>query len=90
LGDTELPKEIFEEYLHEVAHKYTAEKYDLINHNCNMFTNDIAEFLIGKGIDKKYWGQAKELLESPAGQMFKPLLLGMQQNIQNPPSGFYN
>lgn len=55
-----------------------------------MFSNEIAEFLLGKGIDEKYWGQAKQLLESPAGQIFKPMLLGMQQNIQKPPPGYYN
>lgn len=65
------------------------EKYDLINHNCNMFTTEIAEFLTGHPIDKKYANQAKELLESPAGQMFKPLLMQNQGAIQNPPPGFF-
>lgn len=89
VGETELPKEVFEEYLQEVGHKYTAEKYDLINHNCNMFTSDIAEFLIGHSIDEKYANQAKELLATPAGQMFKPFLEGMQKSVQNPQSGYY-
>jgi hypothetical protein len=39
LGHTEIPEEVFEDYLKDISHKYTAEKYDLINHNCNMFTN---------------------------------------------------
>lgn len=54
-----------------------------------MFTNEAAEFLTGKGIDEKYYNQAKHLLETPAGQMFKPFLQQMQGNIQNPPQGFY-
>lgn len=73
----------------DIAFKYTPDKYDLINHNCNMFTNEAAEFLTGKGIDEKYYNQAKHLLETPAGQMFKPFLQQMQGNIQNPPQGFY-
>ena len=89
LGETELPQELLEEYLADISHKYTAEKYNLIEHNCNMFTNDIAEFLTGKGIDRKYVDQAKNLIESPMGQMFKPMLMGLQGNIQNPPPGAF-
>lgn len=77
------------DYLKDIGHKYTPEKYDLINHNCNMFTDEMAEFLTGKPLDKKYSGQAKTLLDSPAGQMFKPYLTMMQNQVQNPPPGFY-
>lgn len=38
LGETEIPQDVFEDYLKELDHKYTPEKYDLIEHNCNMFT----------------------------------------------------
>lgn len=90
IGHTELHQEFFEDYLKDAGHKYTAEKYDIINHNCNMFTNEMAEFLTGSGIDPKYYNQGKELLESPAGQMFKPFLTQMQGNLQNPSNGgFY-
>jgi predicted negative regulator of RcsB-dependent stress response len=54
-----------------------------------MFTNEAAEFLTGNGIGEKYYNQAKQLLETPAGQMFKPFLTQMQGNIQNPQPGFY-
>lgn len=89
IGETEIPKEFFEEYLKELDHKYSPEKYDLINHNCNMFTAEAAEFLTGTPLDKKYAGQAKDLLESPAGQMFKPYLMNMQGAIQNPQPGMF-
>ena len=89
LGQTEIPKEVFDDYLNDLSPKYTAEKYDLINHNCNMFTNEAAEFLTGKPIGEEYTHQAKRLLETPAGQMFKPFLQQMQGSIQNPPPGFY-
>ena len=54
-----------------------------------MFTAEAAEFLTGEPLDKKYASQAKDLLESPAGQMFKPFLMQMQGNIQNPPPGYF-
>jgi desumoylating isopeptidase 1 len=89
IGETEIPKEVFDDYLKDLEHKYTPEKYDLIEHNCNMFTAEAAEFLTGKPVDKKYSTQAKELLETPAGQMFKPFLQQMQGAVQNPQPGFY-
>lgn len=89
LGQTEIPKEVFEEFLTDISPRFTAEKYDIIEHNCNMFTDAAAEFLVGKGIGDQYVKQAKNLLESPAGQMFKPLLAQMQGQVQNPPPGFF-
>jgi hypothetical protein len=89
LGHTEIPKEVFEDFLKDIAPRFTAEKYDIIEHNCNMFTDQAAEFLTGKGIGDKYVKQAKELLETPAGQMFKPFLAQMQGQVQNPPPAFY-
>lgn len=89
MGNTEIPKEVFEDYLKDLGPKYSAEKYHLIDHNCNNFTDEACEFLTGKSIPKKVLNQAKELLETPGGQILKPFLLQMQGNIQNPPPGMY-
>jgi hypothetical protein len=40
MGSTEIPKEVFEDFLNDITHKYTAEKYHLIDHNCNNFTDE--------------------------------------------------
>jgi len=50
LGKTELPMEVIEEYLDSLREIYTVEAYDLWRHNCNNFSNDLAMFLLGKGI----------------------------------------
>lgn len=55
-----------------------------------MFTAEAVEILTGVPLDKKYASQAKDILDSPAGQVFKPFLMNMQGNIQNPPQGFFN
>lgn len=80
---------MFEDYLNEIAHKYTPEKYHVIDHNCNNFTDEACEFLVGKGIPKKVVDQAKDLLNTPMGQQFKPFLMQMQGTIQNPPPGMF-
>lgn len=75
--------------MNEIAHKYTPEKYHVIDHNCNNFTDEACEFLVGKGIPKKVVDQAKDLLNTPMGQQFKPFLMQMQGTIQNPPPGMF-
>jgi hypothetical protein len=75
---------VFEEYLKEIGSKYTADKYHMIDHNCNNFTDDICEFLTGRPIPKRVFNQAKELIETPAGQIFKPYLMQMQNKAKSP------
>lgn len=50
LRDQDIDRATFEAYLREINHQFTVETYDLINHNCNNFTNTCAEFLLGRGI----------------------------------------
>ena len=90
MGETEIPQEIFEDFLKDIGPKYTAEKYHVIEYNCNHFTEEACEFLTGSGIPKRVLNQAKELLDTPAGQMFKPFIMQMQGAIQKPQPGMYN
>lgn len=50
LGYTHIPKNIFEVFLQEIGPRYTMETYSLLNHNCNHFTDEAAQFLVGTGI----------------------------------------
>ncbi|KVH94242.1 protein of unknown function DUF862, eukaryotic [Cynara cardunculus var. scolymus] len=50
LGVTHVPKDVFEMYLQEISPRYTAETYSLLTHNCNNFSNEIAQFLVGASI----------------------------------------
>lgn len=53
LGVTSLPEEVFLEYLDSLKSIYSHEAYDLFQHNCNNFTNDVSQFLCGRSIDRK-------------------------------------
>lgn len=50
LGKTEIPYPLFMEFLKELEPRYTEQTYDVFKHNCNNFTNECANFLLGKGI----------------------------------------
>ena len=50
LGSTEIPEEIFMELLQDISHKYTMQTYDVFKHNCNNFTDEVANLILGTGI----------------------------------------
>jgi hypothetical protein len=45
LGTTEIPEELFLEFLGEAAARFTPQTYDLFSNNCNNFSNEAALFL---------------------------------------------
>ncbi|PYH49550.1 bifunctional C97 family peptidase/thioredoxin family protein [Aspergillus saccharolyticus JOP 1030-1] len=72
LGQTELPLDVIDEYIQSMAGIYTPESYDLFLHNCNNFTQDLAMFLLGKGIPEHIQNLPQTFLSTPFGQMMKP------------------
>jgi len=74
MGETEVPKEVFMDFLKEVNHKFTIDTYDLFENNCNNFTDACCEFLLGKGIPEYITGLPKEVLATPFGMMIKPFV----------------
>eukprot|EP00308_Calcidiscus_leptoporus_P008267 CAMPEP_0119362584 /NCGR_PEP_ID=MMETSP1334-20130426/9598_1 /TAXON_ID=127549 /ORGANISM="Calcidiscus leptoporus, Strain RCC1130" /LENGTH=848 /DNA_ID=CAMNT_0007377811 /DNA_START=11 /DNA_END=2557 /DNA_ORIENTATION=- len=82
LGTSEVPRMLFEEFLEGITHKYTAAKYDLATNNCNHFSNEAAEFLLGRGIPDEIVGLPQRLLATPVGQAVAPMLQAMQDPLQ--------
>ncbi|KAI9846982.1 MAG: hypothetical protein M1837_003338 [Sclerophora amabilis] len=101
LGTTSLPRDIIATYLQTLGESYSAESYDLFLHNCNNFTNDLAEFLVGRGIPDRIQSLPRRVLETPFGAMMKeqidaamrpvvqqsshPALYPSATNAQSPP-----
>lgn len=48
--------------------------YNLWKHNCNNFSNDLATFLLGKGIPDHIINMPQAVLDSPMGRMLLPHL----------------
>ncbi|KAJ9142716.1 PUL-domain-containing protein [Pleurostoma richardsiae] len=74
LGKTDLPMDVVEEYIDSLREIYTVEAYNLWRHNCNNFSNDLATFLLGKGIPDHILHMPQAVLNSPFGQMLLPAL----------------
>ncbi|KAH8664070.1 PUL domain-containing protein [Xylariales sp. PMI_506] len=79
LGKTELPLEVVVEYIDSLRDIFTPAAYDLFRHNCNNFSNDLATFLLGKGIPAHISNMPQAVLDSPFGRMLQPQLTQMVQ-----------
>ncbi|DBA03357.1 TPA: hypothetical protein N0F65_004634 [Lagenidium giganteum] len=82
LGTTDIPQERFEAFLREINHRFTAATYDLLNNNCNNFSNELANFLLGKSIPQHIIDLPNEALSTPLGAMLRPAIENMQREMQ--------
>lgn len=53
MGETELPQELIDSFLEDNRYRFTSESYDLLNHNCNNFSEEFVNFLLGVSIPDK-------------------------------------
>lgn len=85
LGESAIPPEIVDEFLIELQQEYQQENYDLFDHNCNHFTEEFAQFLIGDGIPTTITSLPATVLNTPFGQMIRPYIDQMiRPVVQNP------
>jgi hypothetical protein len=66
-GETEIPQEVFESFLNDISARFTIDTYDLFKHNCNNFSNECSEFLLGKAIPDYITGLPAEVLNTQIG-----------------------
>lgn len=89
LGVTHVPKDVFEMYLQEISPRYTAETYSLLTHNCNNFSNEVAQFLVGASIPDYILRLPDEVMGSPMGALIRKLFATPFQNIDSHLGIFY-
>ena len=84
LGTTEVPEALFLEWLSSNAGRFRAEDYNLLRHNCNTFTDEAAQFLVGGGLPPHIARMIPEIMSSPMGAALAPMLenLSTQQQHQ--------
>eukprot|EP00697_Spironema_sp_BW2_P002787 gnl/Spiro4/13714_TR7309_c0_g1_i1.p1 gnl/Spiro4/13714_TR7309_c0_g1~~gnl/Spiro4/13714_TR7309_c0_g1_i1.p1 ORF type:complete len:341 (+),score=89.41 gnl/Spiro4/13714_TR7309_c0_g1_i1:152-1024(+) len=75
LGDTTRTMDEFIAWNSQMmATKYGPFDYNLLQRNCNHYTDDAAQFLVGRGIADDVINQVDRLLSTPLGAMFRPML----------------
>ncbi|KAF8073406.1 PPPDE putative peptidase domain-containing protein [Lyophyllum atratum] len=77
MGETSTDEETFNEYLTEMEDHYTADKYHLLDFNCNSFTNDLVGFLTGGSIPEYIKDLPTDFLATPFGAALRPTIDAM-------------
>eukprot|EP00388_Colpodella_angusta_P000645 GDKJ01002277.1.p1 GENE.GDKJ01002277.1~~GDKJ01002277.1.p1 ORF type:complete len:497 (-),score=180.52 GDKJ01002277.1:133-1623(-) len=78
LGETSIPQDIFDEFVKECENgNFHGSKYNIIENNCNNFSDECAQFLTGAGIPHHIVSLPKEIMATPFGQMLFPMLSSM-------------
>nr|GMD61117.1 desumoylating isopeptidase 1 [Ipomoea batatas] len=83
LGTTEVTKDVFEMYLQEISPRYTAETYNLMGHNCNNFSNEVAQFLVGITIPDYILDLPNEVMNSPMGPLMLPMIKQLEATLRD-------
>lgn len=76
LGNTCLPPAVVKEFLGDLGERYKGEDYDLFKRNCNHFTDEVAEFLVGKGIPIYITEVVDRVLSTEFGKALRPMVEG--------------
>lgn len=78
LGDTEIPQDIFVDYLASIGEQdFRPENYHLFEHNCNTFSSVVAIFLTGNKIPQHIQDLPSEVLNTSFGRMIRPIIDSM-------------
>lgn len=79
LGRTEIPHAVLLDHLRELASTtFRGSCYHLFDHNCNTFSNELANFLTGKGIPAEITNLPNEVKDTPIGAMIKQFIDSME------------
>ena len=76
-------------FLSSITNQFTAATYDLLNHNCNHFSNAVVRFLSDgtAAVPDRIVNIANEALSTPQGQALRRIIEGMQQQMNNNNAG---
>ncbi|KAJ3327070.1 hypothetical protein HDU76_012388 [Blyttiomyces sp. JEL0837] len=77
MGETEIPEDVYWEYIDSMKEFWVAEKYHLFDNNCNTFSNEVCTFLVNKSIPSHITSLPSEFLSTPFGRQLAPLIENM-------------
>ncbi|KAJ3412208.1 hypothetical protein HDV05_001118 [Chytridiales sp. JEL 0842] len=74
MGTTEIPEDVFWEYIETIKPSWPASKYHLFDNNCNSFSREVCMFLVGKPIPEYITDLPAEFLKTPFGRQLAPII----------------
>ncbi|XP_053209592.1 uncharacterized protein LOC128393417 isoform X3 [Panonychus citri] len=88
LGYSEIPFVLFQEYINTLnSTSFGVGTYDLFKHNCNNFSNEVAQFLTGNGIPPEIINLPSEVLSTNFGQILSRYQSPIENSINQSVTG---
>lgn len=83
IGETSKTRSDLDSFLNSVRHRFTAATYDLINHNCNNFSDVICRFLTEDraGVPVHIVDLPRIVFSTPGGAMLRPMFEGVSRQM---------
>ncbi|XP_071052282.1 uncharacterized protein [Onthophagus taurus] len=83
LGETEIPHGIFLDYLNGLSSStFAGHTYHIIKHNCNVFSNEVAQFLCNSGIPKHILDLPNEILQSRLSEVIQDFIGKLEESAR--------
>ncbi|KAB0793219.1 hypothetical protein PPYR_12839 [Photinus pyralis] len=83
LGETQIPYTIFIDYLSGLSEtSYAIGTYDLLRHNCNNFSQELAQFLCGANIPRYILDLPNEVLQSKLSPALQILVQQLEHSAR--------
>ncbi|CAM9244444.1 unnamed protein product, partial [Ectocarpus fasciculatus] len=83
MGETQVDSDMFHEYLHSISPRFSPGTYDILNNNCNNFSNECTHFLTGCGIPTHIIDLPRLAMATPAGALLRPMIEGLQNGVRS-------
>jgi len=90
LGTTSKTAADIQQWIRDNNSNWTQEGYDLLERNCNHFSNALAQFLGCTEVPGRIVNIAQEALSTPQGQQLKVMIEGMEAGIRGQTQGNLN
>ncbi len=74
-GETKLTSETFLDYLRGLKQdRFRGDRYSLLDHNCNNFSDEVSKFLTGQGLPDYILDLPQKVKQSPVAPILAPLI----------------
>lgn len=80
LGITKKTQTELNNHLESISKEFNSDNYDILNHNCNHFSDNIVRFLLGEGIPSYILDLPNEVMRTPFGSMILPVIQKAQKS----------
>eukprot|EP00767_Chilomastix_cuspidata_P002939 gnl/Chilomastix_cuspidata/3063.p1 GENE.gnl/Chilomastix_cuspidata/3063~~gnl/Chilomastix_cuspidata/3063.p1 ORF type:complete len:462 (-),score=100.92 gnl/Chilomastix_cuspidata/3063:83-1468(-) len=74
MGETSMTKSEWDEYILSISPRFRLEDYHFMRHNCNSFTSEACQRLVGKDIPEKIRNLPDEFMDTPLGKLVAPMI----------------